>query len=161
FQGDVERAPYLSSPGGRIPMEGGLPRLVPIPPSTKYHAPECGRLMRARFVLTIPSTPMPDAGFPLLLSAHGTGGAAYNFRGEHNFAGWAARHGIAVVSTDQPLHGGADEQGARPGSREPFVLRIGIFPIPLGSGKHVGELAFYNPLHPGAARDNLRQAAVD
>jgi fermentation-respiration switch protein FrsA (DUF1100 family) len=161
FQSDIERAPFLADDGGRIVLDdGGLPRLVEVPPSGPYGSGECQGLLRARFVLTIPTGPMPVAGFPLLVSAHGTGGDAETFLGENDFAGWAASQGIAVVSTDQPLHGGRGF-APRPGSREPISISVAEIQIPLYSGAHAAEAAFYNPLHPGAARDNLRQAAVD
>jgi hypothetical protein len=132
-----------------------------LPQGSAYRTEDCGSLIRARFVLSIPNAPMPAAGYPLMLSAHGTGGNAFSFLGEEDFAGWAAREGVAVVSTDQPVHGGDDPDGQRPGSREPIVLKIAGLSLPLGRGKQLNELGFYNPLHPGAARDNLRQAAVD
>jgi hypothetical protein len=103
---------------------------------------------------------MPPAGYPLLISAHGTGGDAETFLGDDDFAGWAAREGIAVVSTDQPLHGGRGP-APRPGSLEPLSLSVAGFPVRLVSGPGVAEVAFYNPIHPAAARDNLRQAAAD
>jgi hypothetical protein len=65
-----------------------------------------------------------------------------------------------VVSTDQPLHGGGG-RAPRPGSREPIALSLAGIPIPLYRGAHAAEAAFYNPVHPAAARDNLRQAAID
>jgi hypothetical protein len=161
FQGDIDRAPFLDGGGELSVGKDGAPRIVPLPQGSQYRTEECGSLIRARFVLSIPNAPMPAAGYPLMLSAHGTGGNAFSFLGEEDFAGWAAKEGIAVVSTDQPVHGGDDPEGQRPGSREPIVLKIGGFPLPLGRGKELNELGFYNPLHPGAARDNLRQAAVD
>jgi hypothetical protein len=161
FQSGIERAPFLVDDGGRVGFEpGGAPRVVPIPPSSRYASPACGGLMRARFVLTVPARPMPPGGFPLMISAHGTGGDAGTFLGANDFAGWAAREGVAVVSTDQPLHGGQG-RAPRPGSREPIAISLGGLPLVLSSREHAAEIAFYNPLHPGAARDNLRQAAID
>ncbi|HVY45294.1 MAG TPA: hypothetical protein VHB21_05415 [Minicystis sp.] len=161
FQGEIERAPFLDGGGELVLDEAGAPRVVPLPAASPYRTDACGGRIRARFVLSIPNRPMPPSGYPLMLSAHGTGGNALTFLGEDDFAGWAAREGIAVVSTDQPVHGGDDPAGARPGSREPVVLRVAGFPLPLGAGQALTELGFYNPLHPGAARDNLRQATVD
>ncbi len=161
FQAGTEQAPYLDGEGGRITFDAtGAPRRVDVPPGGPYGSAECNGLMRARFVVSVPAGPMPAAGFPLLVSAHGTGGDAESFLGENDFAGWAARQGIAVVSTDQPLHGGRGS-APRPGSREPLSISIAGIPIPLFQGSGASEAAFYNPLHPAAARDNLRQAAVD
>jgi len=102
---------------------------------------------------------MPAAGWPLLIYAHGTTGDAFSFLGQ--VARWAAAEGVAVASTDQPLHGGDDPAGARPGSRRPFVFRLGLIPIPLPFKGKGSELAFYNVLRPPVLRDNLRQAAID
>jgi hypothetical protein len=160
FQADLERAPFLVDAGGRFTLDAtGAPRVVPVPPDSAYHSPACGGLMRARFVLTVPTAhPMPAGGFPLLLSAHGTGGDARSFLGPDDFAGWAASQGVAVVSTDQPVHGSRGV-APRPGSREPLAIPFAGIPITLS--RDSAEAAFYNPLHPAAARDNLRQAAAD
>ena len=161
FQARIGRAPFLDSDGGRIAFDAsGAPKLAEVPLDGPYGSGDCKGLLRARFVMSIPARPMPAAGFPLMVSAHGTGGSATTFLGENDFAGWAARQGIAVVSTDQPLHGGHGS-APRPGSREPLSISIAGIPIPFLDGALSPEAAFYNPLHPGAARDNLRQAAVD
>lgn len=47
-----------------------------------------------------------------------------------------------MASTDQPLHGGDDERGGRPGSRTPFQWKIGPFPIDLPVPGEGSELAF-------------------
>lgn len=162
FQSGLDDAPFLSGGGTLDFDERRSPRVVPIPESSRYRTAACGELLRARFILTIPKTPMPEGGYPLLVTAHGTGGSATSFLGEDNFAGWAAREGIAAVSTDQPLHGGEDPEGARPGSRERGRMSIAGIPLRLFRGHTVGpELAFYNPLNPAATRDNLRQAGID
>ncbi len=161
FQSDIERAPYLAEDGGHITFDAaGAPRVHDVPRDGPYGSRECAGFLRARFVLTIPVGPMPEAGFPLMISAHGTGGDAETFLGADDFAGWAARQGIAVVSTDQPLHGGRGV-APRPGSLEPISIAIAGIPTSLFSDEAATEAAFYNPLHPAAARDNLRQAAVD
>ena len=162
FQSDIDLAPFMEDGGGTVRLdERGKPLIADIPPGSKYRSAECGGLIRARFVLTIPTGDMPPGGFPLLLSAHGTTGDAYSFLGRNDFAGWAAREGIAVVSTDQPLHGGKDPLGGRPGSREPITISIAGFPLRVGSDTTLAEFSFYNPLYPARARDNLRQASVD
>ena len=162
FQSRLDDAPFLSG-GGTLDFDGDRsPRVVPVPEASRFRAGPCGDLIRARFILTIPKAPMPEGGYPLLVAAHGTGGSAADFLGEDNFAGWAAREGIAAVSTDQPLHGSADPEGARPGSRERGGFRIAGIPVSLFRGQPLSaELAFYNPLNPAATRDNLRQAAID
>jgi hypothetical protein len=161
FQSGIERAPFLADEGGRIEVDRtGEPLLAAVPPGGRYGSRECRGLLRARFVLTVPHAPMPDAGYPLLVSAHGTGGDAETFLGEDDFAGWAARQGIAVVSTDQPLHGGRG-YAPRPGSREPIAISIAGVPLTIDRGAHAAEAVFYNPRYPAALRDNLRQAAID
>ncbi|WP_437938072.1 hypothetical protein [Sorangium sp. So ce341] len=162
FQSQIANAPFLSG-GGALARGGeGAPRVVEIPPGSRYRTDACGGLIRARYVLTVPRTRPPAGGFPLLVTAHGTGGDATTFLGEDNFAGWAARQGIAAVSTDQPLHGGADALGARPGSRDAGVLALAGIPAGLFRGQKLGAaLAFYNPVNPAATRDNLRQAGID
>jgi hypothetical protein len=162
FQSRLDDAPFLSG-GGTLDLdESRSPRVVPVPESSRFRTASCGDLIRARYILTIPKTSMPEGGYPLLVAAHGTGGSATDFLGEDNFAGWAAREGIAAVSTDQPLHGSADPEGARPGSRERRGFRIAGIPLSLFRGQPLGaDLAFYNPLNPAATRDNLRQAAID
>ncbi|AUX46611.1 uncharacterized protein SOCE26_081170 [Sorangium cellulosum] len=162
FQSRIADAPFLSGGGALALGDDGAPRVVEVPPGSRHRADTCGGLLRARYVLTVPKSPPPPGGFPLLVTAHGTGGDATTFLGEDNFAGWAARQGIAAVSTDQPLHGGADALGARPGSRYAGVLSLAGIPAGLFRGQKLGpELAFYNPLNPAATRDNLRQAGVD
>lgn len=161
FQAGIERAPFVAEAGGRIALdEHGVPRLAPVPGASRYHRAECGGLLHARFVMSVPARPAPPGGYPLMVSAHGTGGSALSFLGKNDFAGWAAAQGIAVVSTDQPLHGGRG-RAPRPGSREPITISIAGFPLKLSKDPHDAEVAFYNPLRPYAARDNLRQAAAD
>jgi predicted esterase len=162
FQADLQHAPFLADDGGRFVLDpSGAPRVIDVPAESPYHSAECGGLMRARFVLTVPKArPMPASGWPLLVSAHGTGGDARSFVGRDDFAGWAASQGVAVISTDQPLHGGRG-RAPRPGSREPFRISIAGIPIKLTDDPRGNEVAFYNPVHPAAARDNLRQAAAD
>lgn len=162
FQSRIDEAPYLSGGGTLEFDENRTPRVVPVPETSPYRTAPCGDLLRARFVLTIPTTPMPEGGYPLLVVAHGTGGSAADFLGYNDFATWAAREGIAAVSTDQPLHGGRDPLGARPGSLNRSPFRIAGIPLNLFRGQHLnGEVTFYNPLNPAATRDNLRQAAID
>jgi hypothetical protein len=159
YQQQTAQAPYLQG-GGVILRDGqGTPLLAPLTPADPSFRGECGPLLMARFVLSIPATPPPPEGYPLVLSAHGTGGNALSFLGADDFAGWAAARGIAVVSTDQPLHGAGGE-APRPGSNPrslalPSLLGLSL-PFQLDPA-----MLFYNPLNPAASRDNLRQATVD
>jgi hypothetical protein len=159
YQQQTERAPYLSSGGSILSDPQGAPVLAPLGPGHPSFRPECGALLPARFVVTIPVTPPPPEGYPLVVTAHGTGGDALTFLGEEDFAGWASREGLAVVSTDQPLHGARGE-APRPGSnardlKAPTLLGLSL-PIELDPA-----MLFYNPLNPAASRGNLRQATVD
>jgi predicted esterase len=89
----------------------------------------------ARFALTVPITPMPEGGYPIVLYSHGTGG---NFRSfiEDRTAQLLAEQGYAVMGIDAPLH------GARGDGSEPSAL-------------------FFNILNPDAVRCNPLQAALD
>lgn len=157
FQSRVENAPYLEREGGRVLLDAaGEPLVAPIPRDSDVASRECPGQIRARFVLSVPESAAPKEGYPLLVTAHGTGGDAMSFLGESDFAGWAAREGYAAISTDQPLNGG--KEGNRPGAAGDLVLPLGI-PVPQGEGGPF--LAFYNPLHPGATGGNMHQAQAD
>ncbi|HEX7665977.1 MAG TPA: hypothetical protein VF407_15730, partial [Polyangiaceae bacterium] len=102
-----------------------------------------------RFTLVVPNAtkcPMPAAGYPVLLYAHGTGGDYRSIVDEGNSVGdAAAQQCIASVGTDQIFHG--DRPGAPPANdpnREGDI-----------------ELEFFNLNNPIAARTNGRQGAVD
>lgn len=160
FQSGLEDAPFIQA-GGLIEADAqGRPLVFDIPASSEFHVAECGGRMRARFALTVPRGTMPARGWPLMVYAHGTTGDAHSLL-DGAFAEAAAGAGMAAVSTDQPLHGSADPEGARPGSASAFAIKLGPLPIPLpGTGKG-GELAFYNALRPVVLRDNMRQAVAD
>ncbi|MCC6808409.1 MAG: hypothetical protein IT381_13375 [Deltaproteobacteria bacterium] len=169
FQSKIEQAPFSSGDGGTVAVDAyGNPQVVDIPPGYRDNAAanndaDCTPLMKARFTMTIPKgKTMPAGGWPLLVSAHGTGGDSRSFLGENDFSGWAAANGMAVVSTDQPLHGEKTDPGRRPGSDQPVILNIGGFPIPLPPSINLtpNEM-FYNPVNPGAGRDNARQSTID
>ncbi len=161
FQQAIEEVPFLER-GGIIGFDtDGNVKVAPIPEASAYRTKECGELLRARFALTVPPGAVPANGWPLLIYAHGTTGDASSFIGVNNFAAWAASQGIATASTDQPLHGGDDPRGARPGSRKPYSFKIGPFPIPMPTKGKGSELAFYNVMRPSVLRANLRQAAID
>lgn len=88
-----------------------------------------------RFALTIPTTPMPAAGWPICIYSHGTGGDYESFV-DDGTGGRLAEQGIATISTDQVLHGPRN-QGGDP------------------------ETAFFNFANPLAGRDNALQGAAD
>lgn len=157
FQEKVEHAPFLEREGGRVRVDGsGRPRVAPVPKGAAASHADCPGQLRARFVLSVPESPAPKDGFPLLVTAHGTGGDATSFLGPNDFAGWAAHEGFAAISTDQPLNGGAES--GRPGAAGPVVLPMGI---QLPGNQFGPAVAFYNPLHPGATLGNMHQAAAD
>ncbi len=98
-----------------------------------------------RFSLTVPKAakcPMPAAGYPVALYAHGTGGdyQSYVFDGT---ARVLAKRCIATMGVDQIFH------GARPGAPPP------------GSPESSVEVLFFNFENPVAARTNPRQGAID
>src|SRR5581483_1903847 len=88
------------------------------------------------FTLTLPPGPMPDAGWPVAIYAHGTGGNADSFVNDGTAAAAAAQH-VAMLGFDQIFHG---ERGS------PTVSP---------------EVAFFNFTNPHAGRTNNRQAALD
>ncbi|MSP26248.1 MAG: hypothetical protein EXR75_14050 [Myxococcales bacterium] len=108
----------------------------------KAGVPEVVDSFDARFSLTVPlasACPLPKAGYPILLHAHGTGG---DFR-THLTSGYArllALRCIASMGVDQIFH------GTRPGTPA-TVTEI--------------QLLFFNFENPTAARTNGRQSALD
>ncbi|MFO0588562.1 MAG: hypothetical protein U0441_13520 [Polyangiaceae bacterium] len=157
FQSRVDKAPFMESGGGDVTLDAsGKPAPSPVPRDAAAASGECPGQLRARFLLTIPDSPAPKDGYPLLVTAHGTGGNFGSFTGERDFAGWAAAEGFAAIATDQPLNGGAES--GRPGAKGPLVLPMGI---PVSPGEGGPPMAFYNPLYPEAARGNMAQAQAD
>jgi hypothetical protein len=88
-----------------------------------------------RFAITVPTGPMPAAGWPIAISQHGTGGDYRSFITNGTGPRLAAA-GIATISTDQVLHGPRNPGGTP-------------------------EIAVYNYFNPGAARDNTLQGTAD
>lgn len=88
-----------------------------------------------RFALTIPAGPVPPTGFPICIYQHGTTGDYVSFI-QDGTGDRLAQEGIAVISTDQVLH------GPRGGGVDPSI-------------------AFFNFNNPVAARDNPLQGAAD
>lgn len=89
-----------------------------------------------RFALTVPKTPMPEAGYPVVLYAHGTGGDFETFV-RNEVAADLAAEGYATLGIDQVLHGQRNTTDDSP------------------------EYLFFNFENPYAARDNVRQAVID
>jgi hypothetical protein len=157
FQDRVDNAPFVEREGGRVLWDrDGRPMTAVVPKSAPFASAECPGQLRARFVMSVPDAPMPQDGYPLLVTAHGTGGDAFSFLRQGDYAGWAALEGFAAISTDQPLNGGKESN--RPGAAGPLVLPLGV-PVPADQAGP--PIAFYNPLYPGAARGNMHQAIAD
>lgn len=98
--------------------------------------PRQQRTEPVRFALTLPRGPMPAAGYPIAIYAHGTGGDYRSFIRDRTAAALAAE-GVAVLGIDQIFHGERAAAGTSP------------------------ESAFFNFLNPSAGRTNNRQAALD
>lgn len=103
--------------------------------------PVVQREFNLRFALSIPasgSCPMPAAGYPIVLYAHGTGGNYRSMTGPGDEAESLGKRCIATMGIDQIFH------GTRPGA----------------DGGNV-ELLFFNVQNPVAARANGPQSAID
>jgi len=126
-------APYLSGTGGAIAFDAsGKPKL--------------DHLETLRVAMTVPKgAPMPAAGWPVVIYAHGTGGDYKSFLSDGSGRDAALiRDGsgnvitrIAMISIDQVVH------GAR---------------VPPGTNY---DLAFFNLKNLPAFRDNVKQGALD
>lgn len=105
-------------------------------------APQIVDTFDQRFALTVPngvSCPMPEAGYPIVLYAHGTGGDYRSFVRDGTALALAQRC-IAGMGVDQIFH------GTRPGaSSDPGAV----------------ELLFFNFQNIEAARHNIRQSGLD
>lgn len=148
LQAGVQHAPFV--------QKGGETALAVV---SAGNLPDCGGRLRARFVLSLPKTPMPPDGYPFVVSAHGTMGDAASILGARGFADLAAREGVAVLSTDQPLHGKEGDPAARPGVGGDVSIKIGPISIPV-SGLSA-QMLFYNPIRPAASLGNMMQAVAD
>jgi pimeloyl-ACP methyl ester carboxylesterase len=121
-------APYLEpEDGGGFELDGSGSPVV------QSHEDVC-------FAMSVPNDPAPAGGYPVLVYAHGTGGA---FNGEMDAGGFAqvlatASVPAVLVAIDLPQHG--ERRGDS--DEEPEGL-------------------FYNFLNPRAARDNVLQGAAD
>jgi len=138
------RGSYGPSPNyqaGKIPFEqygdGGQLQFV-------NGKPEVVDTFDLRFSLTVPKAtkcPMPAAGYPIVLYAHGTGGDYLSYTKDGSGASLAKKC-IATMGVDQIFH------GARPGA-------------PVSGNESTIELLFFNFENPIAARTNPRQSAID
>ncbi len=123
--------PYLSNGGGFDLDEQGFPVMQ--------------RIERMDITLAVPRSPdMPEAGWPVVIHAHGTGGNHTNhFTGSSgpnaSPAGRLAAVGIASVGIDQPIHGTRCQ----------------------AAGCDNVDLASFNLLNPESATTTLRQGALD
>ena len=93
------------------------------------------RMEPMRFALAVPIGETPATGWPLVIYQHGTGGSFRSFIEDGTAAALAAR-GLAVISTDQVLHGPRNP-GGNP------------------------ELDYFKFINPYAMRDNSLQGAAD
>ncbi len=93
------------------------------------------RMESMRVAFSVPAGPVPVGGFPVCIYQHGTTGDWISFY-QDGTAERLAMEGIAVISTDQVLHG------------------------PRGAGVDP-SIAFFNFNNPIAARDNPLQGAAD
>jgi hypothetical protein len=102
-----------------------------------------------RFSLVVPKAqtcPMPAAGYPIVLYAHGTGGNYRSIVDENNsFGDLMAQHCLASMGIDQIFH------GTRPGAPPPSTANY----------ETVVSLLFFNLNNPIAARSNGPESAVD
>lgn len=93
------------------------------------------RMEPMRFALSVPTGAVPATGFPIAIYQHGTGGDHTSFV-DDGTAEVLTQQGIAVISTDQVLHGPRNPGG------DP-------------------QLDFFNIANPYAVRDNVVQGAAD
>lgn len=95
--------------------------------------------------MTIPTAPMPEDGWPVVMYGHGTGGSFLSF----------LREGIARQLADVNLG---------PDRRVRFVT-VGIDGVQHGPRRGASEIdpepLFYNFANPAAGRGNVRQGAAD
>lgn len=97
--------------------------------------PVVQRTEALRFAFTLPEGTMPEAGWPVVIYAHGTGGDFESFVRDGT-AARMAEQGLATISIDQVLHGPRNPGG------DP-------------------EVDFFNFQNPIAGRNNPIQGAVD
>jgi predicted esterase len=98
--------------------------------------PVAQRTESIRFAVTIPTGEMPQAGWPIAIYGHGTGGDYRSFADDAT-AVRLAKQGLAALSFDAVLHGPRNAPGAAP------------------------ETSFFNFQNPVAGRANVKQGAAD
>jgi len=144
-----EPDPAFTEIHGRVTVpifQEGNPPYVDI--GGKIHVDERGPVLHAVedvcFALTVPTGEAPEAGWPTLLFAHGTGGG---FRSaiDQGIAQPAGAAGIATLTIDAPLH------GERRGDDDDDGL-VGGLPI---------DQLVFNLRNPDSARDTPIQYAID
>ncbi len=116
--------------GGEFVFENGVPKVFDS--------------FDLRFSLMVPKAdrcPVPDAGYPIALYAHGTGGDYRSYVNDGSGESLAEQC-IATMGVDQIFH------GTRPGA-------------PTDGNEAKIELLFFNFQNPMAARTNTRQSAID
>ena len=127
-------APYAQTGGGFV-FNNGKPMLQ--------------NTFNMRFTFVLPNAtncPMPAAGYPMALYAHGTGGNYRSIVEERNSVGQAlAQKCLASMGVDQIFH------GARPGAPPPNDPNL----------EGDIELLFFNFNNPIAGRTNGQQSAID
>lgn len=114
--------PYRNAPGGRINVGGDGVAIGQ-------------RMEPMRFALSIPPGDVPANGWPIAIYAHGTGGNFITFFEDTTAVALAAQ-GVAVISTDQVLHGPRNPGGD-------------------------AQVDFFNIANPYAMRDNPLQGTAD
>src|SRR6185295_1344222 len=114
--------PYRNPPDGEILVDGNGVAMVQV-------------MEPMRFALTVPNGAVPAGGFPIVIYSHGTGGDFKSFIDDGTAAALNAQ-GLAVISTDQVLHGPRNPSGNE-------------------------ETDFFNFANPYAIRDNILQGAAD
>jgi pimeloyl-ACP methyl ester carboxylesterase len=113
--------PYRDAPSGQIMVAGDTAVVQ--------------RMEAMRFGLSVPAGPVPASGFPIVIYSHGTGGDYLSFFEDGTAAALAAQ-GLAVISTDQVLHGPRNPAGDE-------------------------LIDFFNVGNPYAIRDNILQGTAD
>lgn len=112
---------------------------------------------KMRFTFVVPNTtkcPMPSAGYPMVMYAHGTGGDYRSIVEEGNSIGDVlAQHCLASMGVDQIDH------GARPGAPVEYFGPNETDPNPMYQSEV--ELLFFNLQNPIAIRTNGREGAID
>ena len=140
FEGTYEAPNFQrGTPPYKVPDQGGAIQL------DASGAPVIARTETMRFAVTVPTGTMPTGGWPIVLYAHGTGGDYRTFIDDgtgDNLAvvtdsGGSEIARIATFGIDQVLHGPRDPTHSNP------------------------DLTFFNFQNIAAARDNVRQGAID